>query len=57
MEERGQELRRCIRLYRDLLRQGPSLKQAARYLRQIEDAEAELERISDPQPQSHVSFR
>jgi hypothetical protein len=53
MSERAQELRRQIALYRGLLESWPSLSQAGRYIRQIEEAEAELERIAraEMQPQ------
>jgi hypothetical protein len=55
-EDRRQQLRHQIALYRDLLQRGPSLRQAARYLEHVMDAEAELQRINRiaTQPQVRV---
>jgi len=52
--DRSLELRRQIALYRDLLERGPSLRQAARYLQHVMDAEAELERITPVETQAKV---
>ena len=45
MNERLRELHRQIAIWRDLLGRGPPLNEAMHYLRQIIEAEAEIERI------------
>jgi len=49
-EDRVDELRRLIALYRDLLDRGPTISEAARHLRHIMEAELELERLSAAKP-------
>jgi hypothetical protein len=46
MEERADSLRRKIELYRRYLREGVDVSLAREYLREIGEAEAEIERIT-----------
>jgi hypothetical protein len=59
MNERVRELHRRIAACRDLLARGPAASEAMHYLRQIMEAEAELERIkiAEVQPQLDLGRR
>ena len=56
MNERVREVHRQIATYRDLLARGPALSEPMHYLRQIREAEAELERIKIAEMQPQLDF-
>lgn len=56
MNERVRELHRRIAACRDFLARGPAASEAMHYLRQIMEAEAELERIKIAEVQPQLDF-
>ena len=54
--ERMRDLHRKIAACRDLLARGPAASEAMHYLRQIMEAEAELERLTIAEVQPQLDF-